>query len=251
MIQTIWYKLCDRFFPNLINSNMKIKELRKKGVAIGKGTYFFNAGNITVDASRPELLTIGEYCKITGGTIILTHDYSRSVLRRLYGDIVPEAKRTKIGNNIFIGMNSIILMGTEIGDNSIVGAGSVCRGVYPPNSVIAGNPARVILSIDEFYQKRKQKSIEEAKELAIAHYERFGKKPSISDMGWFFPLYLERSHEEILKHNLCINLSGDDSNDVLEKFLASSPYFSSYDEFLKESFPITQKQEQVKSQDGK
>ncbi|WP_289004957.1 acyltransferase [uncultured Parabacteroides sp.] len=53
-------------------------------------------------------------------------------------------KPVSIGKNCFIGMNSIILKGTVIGDNSIVGAGSVVSGHFPENVVIAGNPARII-----------------------------------------------------------------------------------------------------------
>ena len=69
--------------------------------------------------------------------------------------IDPEARKTGdnekirtapivIGKNVFIGMNSIILKGTKIGDNCVIGAGSVVHGEFPDNAVIAGNPAKVI-----------------------------------------------------------------------------------------------------------
>ena len=62
-------------------------------------------------------------------------------------------KFTTIGNNVFVGMRSIILMGVEIGDNVIVGAGSVVAGKIPSNCVCAGNPAKVICTLDQHKEK--------------------------------------------------------------------------------------------------
>lgn len=64
---------------------------------------------------------------------------------RISGDnSKAKCRPVKIGKNVFIGMNSLILKGTEIGDNCVIGAGSVVSGTFPPNSVIAGNPAVII-----------------------------------------------------------------------------------------------------------
>ena len=226
------YRICSRFFPNCVTSKMKVQALRKSGVIIGRGTVLFDAGNITIDCSRPELLSIGEYCKITSGVVILTHDYSRSVLRRVYGEVLGEARETKIGNNVFLGMNTIVLMGGIIHDNCIVGAGSVCHGEYPPNSVIAGNPAEVIMTLDEYYNKRKQKTVEEAKIEAKAYYQRYKVKPTIQSMNAFFPLYLERSEKALKENNIRTNLNGDDEQEVIDYFLNSKPSYPSFEDFL-------------------
>ena len=55
----------------------------------------------------------------------------------------------KIGKNCFIGCNALVLKGTELGDNCVVGAGAVVCGKFESNSVIAGNPARVIRKLAE------------------------------------------------------------------------------------------------------
>ena len=55
--------------------------------------------------------------------------------------------KIKIGNNVFIGNNCTILPNTIIGDNCIVGAGSIVRGKFPENSVIIGNPAKIVMKM--------------------------------------------------------------------------------------------------------
>lgn len=65
----------------------------------------------------------------------------------------------KIGNNVFIGMNTIILKGVNIGSNVIIGAGSVVTKDIPDNVVAAGNPCRPIMTIDEYREKKEECSI--------------------------------------------------------------------------------------------
>ena len=59
------------------------------------------------------------------------------------GDLIP-AKEIYIGQNCFLGCNSIILKGTVLGNNCVVGAGAVVCGRFEDDCVIAGNPARII-----------------------------------------------------------------------------------------------------------
>ena len=61
----------------------------------------------------------------------------------------------EIETGAFIGANSILLPGTKIGKNTVVGAGSVVKGNIPDNVVVAGNPARVIKTTTEYYEKMK------------------------------------------------------------------------------------------------
>ena len=98
---------------------------------------------------------IGDECQIASSTIISDTDFHPvdPILRskQVKGESFPFSsvgkKEIKIGNNVWIGWNCTILKGVEIGDHSIVAAGSVVlAGHYPNGSLIAGNPAKVIKS---------------------------------------------------------------------------------------------------------
>lgn len=232
MIKNKILLLKQKFFPELFKSSDMLYLLRSRGIKVGKGTIFYHPGRTVVDSGRPCLLEIGEYCKITSGVIILTHDYSRSVLRRKYGEIIGEGKKTVIGDNVFIGMNSIILMGTQIGSNVIIGAGSVISGKIPDNVVVAGNPAKIIRTLDEHYEIRKKKSREEAVGFALNFKELNGRWPTIKELDPFFGLFLERDRKLLSQNNLTTKLGGDDEEDVIKCFLDSKPIFNGYDEFI-------------------
>lgn len=144
------------------SSDEYIQTLRQKGAQIGKGTFFFSPQETYMDNVKPWLITIGEYCKITSRVTILAHDYSRSVARMYAHENIGGSAPVQIGNNVFIGMGVTILMGTKIGNNCIIGADAVVKGNIPSNSVVAGNPAKVICTLDEYIEKRKRKMIQEA-----------------------------------------------------------------------------------------
>ena len=166
-------------------TNFLLNDLKKRGANIGKNIKIHGPSSVVLDDTRPYLLEIGDYTNITHGATILTHDYSKCVLREVYGQWIGEGAKTVIGKNCFIGVNSTILMGARIGDNTIVGAGSVVHGVIPSNVVVAGNPAKVVCTLEEYYNKRKERTVEEARNCAKIFYQRFGRKPSESDMAYF------------------------------------------------------------------
>ncbi|WP_440444150.1 acyltransferase [Phascolarctobacterium sp.] len=140
---------------------------------------------------------------------------------------------TWIGDNVFIGMNATILMGAHIGDNSIVGAGAVVGGKYPDNSVIAGNPASVICTIEEFSAKRKSKELDKAALYANIWKMKYGEYPSISQMGNAFSwLYLPHTQETIEQYPNFFKLSGVDNQQLKKDFLATKPEFENFESFL-------------------
>lgn len=91
------------------------------------------------------LVTFGERTVVSRDVILLTHDYSITTALIANGRTpktdIAVRRRITVGNNVFIGMNTVILPGTTIGDNVIVGAGSVLRGTIESNSIMVGNPA--------------------------------------------------------------------------------------------------------------
>ena len=93
--------------------------------------------------SEPFLIEIGDYVTITSGVRILTHDGATWLMRDKKGRRFLY-KKVIIKNNVFVGVNSIIMPGVIIEDNVIVAAGSVVTKSIPQGSVVAGNPAKII-----------------------------------------------------------------------------------------------------------
>jgi acetyltransferase-like isoleucine patch superfamily enzyme len=108
--------------------------------------------------SESYLIEIGNNVTITGGVIFETHDGGVSVFREKYPGINVYGK-IKIGNNVFLGNNCIILPNVSIGDNVVVGAGSIVTKNTPSNVVVAGVPAKIIKSINDYEEKIKRTSI--------------------------------------------------------------------------------------------
>jgi acetyltransferase-like isoleucine patch superfamily enzyme len=107
------------------------------GISIGKNCMISMGAKLDV---RRGNIIIGDRCAITSGCVILSHDRSAKRV-----DLKDNGEGTvRLGNDVFIGVNSVVLRNVTIGDYSIVGAGSVVTKDVPPNVVVAGNPARII-----------------------------------------------------------------------------------------------------------
>ena len=127
-----------------ISPETAVKRYRKKGVIIGENTELYNT---KIDNLRPFLVEIGKNTLITG-TRILTHDAST---KKALG--YTKVGRVKIGDNVFIGVNSIILPNIKIGNNVIIGAGTIVSKSIPDNSVVVGNPMKIIGTFEENIKK--------------------------------------------------------------------------------------------------
>ncbi len=165
--------------------------LRKKGCKVGEGVQWHGLRDISIDTTRPSLIEIGDNVCFTRGCTILTHGYDWFVLRNLYHEILCSSGKVRIGSNVFLGTWVVIVKGVTIGDNCIIGACSLVNKDVPSNSVAAGNPVKIVCSIEEYYQKRKKAYVEEAKAYARSIRENLGRDPVPADFWEEFPLFVK------------------------------------------------------------
>jgi acetyltransferase-like isoleucine patch superfamily enzyme len=143
-----------------IHRGNPVSYLRSAGGRVGQQVEIFT--NVRNLGSEPWLIEIGHRVTLAGGVVVLTHDGSS----RLFREHLPGMNRfgNKFGtvtvhDDCFIGTNAIILPGVTIGPGSIVGAGSVVTKDVLPNTVVAGNPVRVICTLDEYIDRYRSKML--------------------------------------------------------------------------------------------
>lgn len=121
---------------NILYANL-VKIVNYENISVGYRVSF--GGNVQLLAS--DQITIGDDCLFAYGVIIntATHDYNRDPMNNSF-----VVKPVKIGNNVWFGLNSIVLPGVTIGDGSVVAAGAVITKDVPSNAIVGGVPARII-----------------------------------------------------------------------------------------------------------
>ncbi len=125
-----------------------VEYARYKGVVVGENCRILTSSF----GSEPWLIHVGNKVTITSGVRLLTHDGSSWLFndtkgrRHLY-------RRIEIGNNVFIGSNSIIMPGVKIENNVVVAAGSVVTKSLPENSIVGGNPAKIIGNYQDYKER--------------------------------------------------------------------------------------------------
>jgi len=133
----------------LIRGEVSTNKLIKRGLKVGKN--FSRQGHVIIDPPHCWLIEIGDNVTLADGVYILAHDASSK-------KIIDYTKigKVKIGNNVFIGARSIILPNVLIGNNVVIGAGSIVTKDIPDNVCVAGNPAKVICTIEDYKKKLKK-----------------------------------------------------------------------------------------------
>lgn len=215
-----------------------VNHLRSIGMVIGKNTVIYSPNYCVIDQTRPWMIEIGDNVSITTGVTILTHGYDWSVFKGMYGDVLGSAGRVKIGDNVFIGMNSTILKGVTIGNNVVIGANSLINKDVPDNSVVVGNPQRVVCDIDSYLEKRRMAQLAEAADLYgcwrrnSPEGKRGGVPPKeiFSEFFWLFEPRTEGglsdpSFDSVMELRGTRELS-------FTRFMQLKPEFASYEDFI-------------------
>lgn len=125
------------------------EDLIKNGLVIGQN--FLRMHGVILDPSHCWLITIGDNVTLAPRVHILCHDASTC-----HPLGYAKIGRVTIGNNVFVGAESVILPGVSIGDNVVIGANSTVSKDIPDNSVAVGSPAVVIGSYNDFVEKNRK-----------------------------------------------------------------------------------------------
>ena len=122
----------------------RLAYLRTAGVKIGERTMISLGAKLDVRRGK---IVIGNDCLITHGTRILSHDgASRMIDPKDNGE-----GRVTIGDNVFVGVNAVIMRNVTVGSNSVIGAGAIVTKDVPPGVLVAGNPAKMIRELPKPY----------------------------------------------------------------------------------------------------
>lgn len=142
---------------NVQIANDPVAYARRIGVRVGEGCRLLGVHRAQF-GSEPYLIEIGNHVTIAAGTRFVTHDGGVWVLRHKYPDI-DVVGRIRIEDNVFIGINVIILPGVTIGRNSVVAAGAVVRKDVEPGTVVGGTPARLLTTLEDYENRSLAKAL--------------------------------------------------------------------------------------------
>jgi acetyltransferase-like isoleucine patch superfamily enzyme len=134
--------------------------LRRSGVTV-HGKPLWISPSIFIDAAFPGAVTIGDRSVISESVKLLTHDFSLDRVAEGRGELEDHLELYReapvsIGTRAFIGMGSIVMPGVTIGNGAIVGAGSVVTRDVQSDDAVAGNPAKLVCTTDELWDKRRE-----------------------------------------------------------------------------------------------
>lgn len=161
------------------DDHSRLEHLKSKGLKVGKN---FNPHHgWMIDFSHSWHIEIGDNVTLAPNVTIIAHDAST-------WDFLgyTKVKNVSIGNKVFIGAGSIILPGVTIGNNVIIGAGSVVSKNVPDDVVYAGNPAKLVTTVEEYINREKGKINAEncfGRDFSEANHVSSDKKQRVKEMA--------------------------------------------------------------------
>ena len=128
---------------------IRVMLYKRSGIEIGSNTMISLGAKLDLRRGK---ITIGANCLITHGCYILSHDGASHVINETDGgDGV-----VTIGDNVFIGVNSVVLRNVNIGSHAVIGAGSVVNKDIPEGAIAVGNPVKIIGFVPKPYKNLPQ-----------------------------------------------------------------------------------------------
>lgn len=221
-----------RIYGHLASSEDYAAYLRDLGMSVGENTVFVDPKNTAIDVTRPWMVKIGGNCTIAPGVTVMTHDYGLRVLKGVYGDVLGRVDKVEIGDNVYIGMHATVVAGVKIGNNVIVGANSLVSKDIPDNCVAAGNPARVICTLDAYFAKRKATFLQEAQKMAKMYYDTYKKIPPKEVFFEHFWLFTGGEDALIPEYEVMNRQTYGEEGIVEKRFREHEKVFASYEEFI-------------------
>ena len=221
-----------KLYGHLASSEDFVAYLRSKGLRVGDNTLFIDPRTTAIDVSRPWMIKIGENCTITPGVTVMTHDYGLRVIKGVYGDVMGRVDKVEIGDNVYIGMHATIVAGVTIGNNVLIGANSLVSKDIPDNCVAAGNPARVICTLEEYYAKRQASFVAEAQQMAKMYYATYKQIPPKEVFYEHFWLFSDANDPLIPAYEEMNRQTYGEPGIVAKRFAEHKKAFASYEEFI-------------------
>lgn len=149
-MKRILNKLQSLFWDNFVSAEAYARHI---GVKIGTGCRIATR----YWSSEPYLITIGNNVQITRGVSFYTHGGGNSIR-----DIIPDFDafgKIKVEDRAYLGAFSQVMAGVTIGEGAIVAAGSIVTKSVEPHTVVGGNPAKYICTVDEFIHRNEKYNV--------------------------------------------------------------------------------------------
>jgi len=204
ILKIIFNKILQVYELSKYDSYTIAEKFRKQGAKIGNNCSI----QIRHLASEPYLVEIGDNVSITAGVTFITHDGASVIFReefpflRYFGKIIIE-------DNCFIGSGATIMAGVRIGKNSIIGGNAVVIRDVKPGSIVIGNPAIRVSTVEKY----KERCLQEWNKQGLTKFEHLFKGKDKFEVQRI--MQSKKFREELKEHLISVNFSS--SNQSKEK----------------------------------